>query len=478
MWWNATEWWPCWTGLTSFGVICCLSIYSNFITLTPDFRVWDENPFPIAFKDLSGLPEILVWIFIWMWMAVVFPLWSSNNVNNANNVNIANNKPKWWYFPVGFLLVLIIAFLAKLLAHQKILHNSGIGDSIIAIAIGSILVNLTNGLPIWLKPAMSPTDMYISTSLVLLLIDGHVLKEIIGPSFFVAWIDTPILFVLGWQIFGKGTDLAAITSATATICGSSAAIAITNSLDLPKTESDIPIAISSLATVPLIATMPFIANVLHMTANEAGAWYGGSIDSTGAVMATAAFSKTSDTISTAAVVKMSQNLLIAPIALLVSLYHVRKIKYQTQTKTQNNDKTNLLTYGSDLSHDSDLVHEFDDKIKSESKITIDPNSEPFIEYPPIGIMLWQRMPKFVIAFIITSTIFNVGIPYAHHRPIGNYSFVVSEWFSTCSFVCIGCTLHLRKLVEQSNRACNIIALYSVIQMLDIFSTWGLAHAIF
>lgn len=69
----------------------------------------------------------------------------------------------------------------------------------------------------------------------------------------------------------------------------------------------------SLLTIPCIPTLPF-ANVDD---SVLGAWIGGSVDSTGAVLASAGL-RNSDCAHIAIIIKMLQNILIGVIALFVT----------------------------------------------------------------------------------------------------------------------------------------------------------------
>eukprot|EP01137_Pigoraptor_chileana_P018623 Opistho-2@78396 len=102
----------------------------------------------------------------------------------------------------------------------------------------------------------------------------------------------------------------------ATICGSSAATAIVSAIGAEQATGQLAIAILSIFTVPQIPLLPILSKAFALDFNDqtAGAWIGGSVDSTGAVIASATI-RNGDTVSTAAIVKMIQNTLIGPITL-------------------------------------------------------------------------------------------------------------------------------------------------------------------
>jgi len=116
------------------------------------------------------------------------------------------------------------------------------------------------------------------------------LKEIIWNSLFIAWIDTPILFVvfsyLGVKLFKLRPKQSMILTGCTVICGSSAATAIRNSLKGREKDQKDAILISSLLTIPCIIVLPMISKALDISNEISGSWFGGCVDSTGAVFAT------------------------------------------------------------------------------------------------------------------------------------------------------------------------------------------------
>ena len=78
-----------------------------------------------------------------------------------------------------------------------------------------------------------------------------------------------------------------ILSGCTLICGSSAATAIRNSIKGKEKDQKDAILISSLLTIPCIILLPLVAQAMEISDDIAGSWFGGCVDSTGAVYATA-----------------------------------------------------------------------------------------------------------------------------------------------------------------------------------------------
>ena len=329
--------------------------------------------------------------------------------------------------------------------------------------------------PTWLKIAQQ-TELYIASSLVLLLIDLQQLGTLGSRAFLVAWVDTPVLCVLmvyfGWRILKVHITDAIILCSTTLICGSSAAIAMTNALHLPKEKSELSIAISSLMTIPVIGFLPPLAMALGMNSYEAGAWFGGCVDSTGAVIATASVLDDNEVLSSSAIVKMIQNILIAPFSLVVVLlvvYFPNIVEGYiplVPSKTANLDeKSSSSTAGS---HPS--INTSQKEVHNNAKLVA---AGETLTCTKALSLLWERFPKFVLGFLVTAVLFSLTVPSDLHTVCQNTSFYLAEWFSTCSFVSIGMGLRLRTF-PRSSHLVRFLVLYLLTQTLDIIVTAGLA----
>src|SRR5690606_36948583 len=103
----------------------------------------------------------------------------------------------------------------------------------------------------------------------------------------------------------------------------SAANAVGSAIGASKNAVGYGIAVMSLFTVPLIPTLPLLFEkclgpALDLNDSVGGAWIGGSVDTTGAVVASADIIG-EEAKSAAATVKMLQNCIIGPVCLVVAL---------------------------------------------------------------------------------------------------------------------------------------------------------------
>jgi uncharacterized membrane protein YadS len=433
-WFNREEWWPCWLGFFAFIKI---GVFVHWDIDIPEMQFWTTNPIDsLTHKSNYGLPYLFVFQLCALWVAL--------KAVGAQGANL---------FPLGFFVVFFLAFVSKVLAKQEDLHSASMGDSIWAIFFGVIVTNVfyPTKTPAYLKIAQQ-TELYIATSLVLLFIDMKELAPLASHAFVVSWIDTPVIFVamsiVGWKLFRFPLPDSIIVSGMTVVCGSSAAIALAAAMSLKKERTDLPIAISSLLTVPCIIVLPIIAHSLKMNATMAGAWFGGCVDSTGAVIATANVFGSKEVVSASAVIKMGQNILIAPFSVLLTAFAVRNQE--------------LLFAGELLRSDnyegerSPMKHTWRDDVQ----------------------LLWTRFPKFVIGFMVSALLYNTAIPTDNRKTVQDGAFIVSEWFSTFSFVSIGMSLRLRDLLKKVSVTIRLVLFYLVIQIIDIVATAGFAKAAF
>lgn len=336
-------------------------------------------------------------------------------------------------------------------AHSALaqLKQASLGASIWAIIIGFFARNALDvikpgrPLPNFLKVALQ-TELYIAISLVLLCIDISVLRPLAPRALFVSWLDTPSLFMvaafIGWRFLKIDRQTAIILSGATFICGSSAAIALGASMGCPY-KTQMPIAIISIFTIPSIIALPYVAHRLDLSPTVSGAWFGGCVDSTGGVIASASIYGNKEAIDTSAIVKMMQNVLIGPISVIMAWGWS---KYELNQR----DEEGLL--------------------------------RPNMRQDKAYVLLWKRFPKFVLGFIITALLFNtvVGGDSEQRQAVNDFCFYVSEWFSTLSFVSIGFGLQLNDMKQNIRSLGKLCTLYIVAQMIDIVITAVLAWIAF
>lgn len=344
-------------------------------------------------------------------------------------------------FIIAFVGIFILATLSYLLAAQTDMKSLGISYAVWAILFGLIISN-TIGTPAWLKPAIQ-TEYFIKTGLVLLgaeILLGKIMT--IGlPGIFVSWVVTPIVLVstfwFGQKILKIGSKTLNITiSADMSVCGVSAAIATAAACNAKKEELTLAIGLSMVFTSIMMIVMPAFINAVGMPEVLGGAWIGGTIDATGAVVAAGAFLG-DKALNVAATIKMIQNVLIGLIAFGVAFYWATKVENTGKVKVGASE-------------------------------------------------IWHRFPKFIIGFLGASIVFSIlyamlskefSYAFIDHGIIRGFTKDLRGWLFCLAFVSIGLSVNFKELKHQFSGGKPLI-LYLCGQTLNLILTLLMAYLMF
>jgi uncharacterized integral membrane protein (TIGR00698 family) len=224
----------------------------------------------------------------------------------------------------GAVALAALAGAAYLLAAQKVIHHYNLEYPLWALLVG-ILIGNAVGVPSWLDRALAG-EFLIKTGLVIFgaeVLFGRLL-ELGLPGLLTSWVVTPIVLVATYwsgvhllKIPSK--SLCMVVSADMSVCGVSAAIATGAACRAKKEELSLAIGLSLFFTVIMMVVMPPVIDWLGLDPIVGGAWIGGTIDATGAVVA-AGESLGKEAGEVAATVKMIQNSMIGIIAFAVAVY--------------------------------------------------------------------------------------------------------------------------------------------------------------
>jgi uncharacterized membrane protein YadS len=196
-------------------------------------------------------------------------------------------------------------------------------------------------------------------------------------------------------------SFAAIMANATSVCGVSAAIAAGGAVKGDPKEISYTISLILLFAGPMMVLLPLISQAIGLSEVIAGAWIGGTIDTTPAVVAAGAIYG-DKAMAIASVVKMSQNILIGVTAFLLALYWVVRVERKSREK-------------------------------------------------PKAIEIWYRFPKFIVGFIIASTIFSLLlVPTMGAEPVSAILKITKGlrgWFFALAFVSIGLDTRFTELVK-------------------------------
>lgn len=220
--------------------------------------------------------------------------------------------------PVVFLL----GSAAQILAGNAVVNAWGIEFVIFALAAG-LAVSNTAGTPEWLMPAVR-TEFYIKTGIILM--GATILFAEILRAGALGILQSVLVVVVVWYFsfrlakrMNLDDEFAAMLSTAVSICGVSAAIAACGAIEGDRRKLSYVTSLVLIVAVPMIVIQPWIIRHFGIPDMVAGAWLGGTLDTTGSVIAAGELiSETATKIGT--IVKFSQNVLIGVAAFLLSLW--------------------------------------------------------------------------------------------------------------------------------------------------------------
>lgn len=304
-----------------------------------------------------------------------------------------------------------------------------------ALVIGLFISNVI-GVPSWLKPAIK-TEYYIKMGLVIFgaeITFGFILKA--GALGLIqALIVVVTIWYLGYFLarkMGVNETFAATLASGVSICGVSAAIATGGAVKGNPKEVAYTISLVLLEAIPMLIALPFIAILINLSEAVAGAWIGGTIDTTGAVVAAGGL-LSEKALQVAAITKMSQNVLIGIWAFGLSVWSTIR---------------GWKVYG-----------------KAKKEVSL--------------IEIWRRFPKFVLGFIIASVVFSAlasGIwTEAQWGFIKESIKVTRTWLFSLAFLGVGLDTKFKELISLG-RGRPFYA-FTLTQIINIFFTLAVASII-
>ncbi len=281
-----------------------------------------------------------------------------------------------------------------------------------------------------MKPAIK-TEFFIKIGLVLLgaeVLFGTIAKVgAYGMVQSILVIGVVFYFCIWFaRKMGLDDDFGAILATGVSVCGVSAAIAAGGAVKGDPKKVSHTISLVLLCAIPMLILEPLIAKWVGMSPAVAGAWIGGTIDTTGAVVAAGAIAGP-EAMSVAVVVKMAQNVLIGLVAFLLAIWFAFK------GQTAGGEKPSLME-------------------------------------------IWTRFPKFVLGFIVASIVFSFFMGEAQAKSVTGITSGLRGWWFTLAFLCIGLETQFSELMKMGGGKPAVVFL--VAQGVNIIWTLILAYLIF
>jgi uncharacterized integral membrane protein (TIGR00698 family) len=334
-------------------------------------------------------------------------------------------------FAVVFPVVYVVSVVALILTGNGQVKALNLEAVIFSLTLGLLIGNLFK-LPVWFREALS-TELFVKIGLVILgtgVIFGDILKA--GSyGLLQALVVVLSVWYFAYWICGRlkvDKEMSMMISSAVSICGVSAAIATAGAIKGDNKKLSYVISLVLITAIPMMIGMPYMAKWLGLSQEVTGAWLGGTIDTTGAVVASGTLVG-EDALKISTIVKFSQNVLLGLAAFAISVYW-----------TLNANK----------------------------------NKEQ-VENPGLKV-IWERFPKFVLGFVGASLLFSFLLrPEQTAAVKESLKNVQTLWF-VLAFTSIGLETKFSDLLKNENR--KPLYAFLIAQFFNILITLVIAYFLF
>lgn len=336
------------------------------------------------------------------------------------------------YFLVVFPIVYIISIVAMILAGSKEVKALNLEAVIFSLSLG-LLIGNTFRLPTWFRETLS-TELFVKIGLVILgtaVIFGDIVKAGSFGLIQAVVVVLSVWYFAFWLCRRMKIDkeMSLMISSAVSICGVSAAIATAGAIQGDNKKLSYVISLVLITAIPMMIGMPYLANMMGLSQEVTGAWLGGSIDTTGAVVASGTLVG-EDALKVSTIVKFSQNVLLGIAAFAISVYWTINSSKTEKTKEQN---------------------------------------------PGLKV-IWERFPKFVLGFVAASLLFSFVIPApAIAASKDSLKNIQTLWF-VLAFTSIGLETRFADLLHKDNR--KPLYAFVIAQSFNILITLLIAYLLF
>ncbi|HET7180476.1 MAG TPA: putative sulfate exporter family transporter [Chryseosolibacter sp.] len=331
-----------------------------------------------------------------------------------------------------FPVLYIVSVAALIFEGSESIKTLNLEAVIFSLSIGLLIGNLFR-LPAWFRSVLN-AEMFVKIGLVLLgtrIIFSDILEAgskgmmqalviVFSVWYFAFWICKKLKL---------DDDLRMMIASAVSICGVSAAIATAGAIKGDPKKLSYVISLVLVTAIPMMIFMPYLAKFMGLSQDVTGAWIGGTIDTTGAVVA--AGSLVGDTaVKISTIVKFSQNVLLGLAAFAISIYWTFSQKSPEGVEASK---------------------------------------------PSLGL-LWERFPKFVLGFMAASLLFSFVLsPSLVQATQGGLKSIQTLWF-VLAFTSIGLETRFSDLFNADNK--RPLYAFLIAQTFNIFATLVVAYLIF
>ena len=409
-----------WASVVIGGFMILAVLATSFIPALPQFGPktgWNDWTVLSTEVFTSGNTLRLLMTFLYFFFFALAGTWLMGK----------RGKELFKAFPVVFVLSMIAQFVAS----SGSMKNLGLETVLFSLLIGLFISNVLKT-PEWLKAGIQ-SEFYIKIGLVLLgasILFSEIMKAglygvaqavivVVSVWYFAYWIARKLKV---------DDELSVMLASAVSICGVSAAIATAGAIKGDSKKLSYVISLVLVVAIPMMIFMPLLAKWMQLPDEVTGAWLGGSIDTTGAVVAGGTIAG-DIALKFSTIIKFSQNVLLGIAAFLISIFW-----------TVRGSKTN-------------------------------PEAEK------VGLrVIWDRFPKFVLGFILVSVIFSFLIDsetaVEAGKTIKSYR---SLWFNL-AFVSIGLETRFADLIKMGKG--KPLYAFLIAQLFNIIVTLIVAWVLF
>ncbi len=367
-------------------------------------------------------------------------------------------RPMKGLFP-SLVVVFALSLLAQMVAKIDIVKATGFEAVFFSVIFGLIVRNVWH-VPEWMKPAIQG-EFFIKIGVVCLgatILFSDVMKSGVFGLIQACLVVAVVWFFAFWFARRRKVDerSAMVLASGCSICGVSACITAARVANSDDKKLSYIISLVLIIVVPMIYLMPWLAHtILPMIFDDpttvrevAGAWIGGTIDTTSGVTAggdlmnnyapvtaeeLAVNQNALSAQGSALIIKATQNVLIGVVAFFIALYLAARGEKSGQA-------------------------------------------------PTLGIV-WEKFPKFIIGFVLASLVFSLcqSADLLTLNAKGKLAEpaiakMFSGLFFSLAFVCIGLDTRLKDIISKENR--NLLWSFLTAQTFNIVVTFVIACVIF
>ncbi|MBK7732408.1 MAG: putative sulfate exporter family transporter [Bacteroidales bacterium] len=409
-----------WASVVTGFVLILFVVITGYAVATPSFggkAGWNfDHDFTGMFGASSLWTSLLFTLMISVVTATIGMLLSGEKIRN--------------YF-TGFVAIFLLVILAQFVSSFAGFKNLGLETVLFSLIIGLLIGNFIR-LPEWLRSGVQ-TELYVKIGLVLL--GATILFRDILTAGAFGLIQAVIVVTVVWYFafwlsrkMKVDDEFSTMLASAVSICGVSAAIATAGAINGDKKKLSFIISLVLIIAIPMMIFLPVIAKWMGLSEVVTGAWLGGTIDTTGAVVAAGTIAGETG-LKYATIVKFSQNVLLGLAAFAISIFWA----YRSRGAGEKG------------------------------------------QHVPVKI-IWDRFPKFVLGFILASLVFSFilspGMAESSGKVIKSFS---TFWFNL-AFISIGLETRFADFKQMESR--KPFYSFLIAQTFNIIFTLGVSCLLF